>query len=315
MDEARQAIRRFLGLTEPAATAPALTVHDALRCDGFTREAVSYVVGGERVAAFFFRPETPRRGAVVALHQHNSQWHLGKSEVAGLAGDPLQAFGPALARAGVTVLAPDAIGFETRRGQGDGRDVSLAPRLEPAKGSTPGDWLQYYNHAMHRLARGEVLMRELLRDVAAALDVLSTASGTSSIGVVGHSHGGIVALFAAALDERIAFAVSSGALCSYRYKFDHGVGLDMSLVIPGFAARFDVDALLECVAPRPLLVVSSEDDPLSADADTVVERARPAYGRANAEHRLEHLRTPGGHALDQRRFDAIVQYVSAHAGA
>jgi len=49
------------------------------------------------VPALLLVPEHPCGAGVVALHQHNSQWHLGKSEVAGLAGEPLQAFGPALA--------------------------------------------------------------------------------------------------------------------------------------------------------------------------------------------------------------------------
>jgi dienelactone hydrolase len=60
--------------------------------------------------------------AVLVHHQHNSEWHLGKSEVAGLAGYPLRACGPALARAGLVVLAPDAVGFEDRRYIGTGVD-------------------------------------------------------------------------------------------------------------------------------------------------------------------------------------------------
>jgi dienelactone hydrolase len=52
--------------------------------------------------------------AVVVFHQHAGQRHFGKSEVFGLVGDPYQAFGPALARAGFIVLAPDSIAFEDR---------------------------------------------------------------------------------------------------------------------------------------------------------------------------------------------------------
>ena len=50
--------------------------------------------------------------ATLIFHQHNSQWHLGKSEVCGLAGSPWQAFGPALAREGFVVLRP---GFDLLR--------------------------------------------------------------------------------------------------------------------------------------------------------------------------------------------------------
>jgi predicted alpha/beta hydrolase len=90
---------------------------------------------------------------------------------------------------------------------------------------------------MHRLVRGEILMRRILEDTAAAVDTLQTLAGTSNIGVLGHSYGGNVALFAAALDTRLTFAVSSGAACSYAHKLARGVGLEMGLVIPAAPAH------------------------------------------------------------------------------
>lgn len=65
---------------------------------------------GEEIQAFLFVPNGPVRGAALALHQHNSQWEIGKSEVTRLVGDPPQAFGPSIARQGTTVLAPDSVG-------------------------------------------------------------------------------------------------------------------------------------------------------------------------------------------------------------
>lgn len=58
-------------------------------------------------------PETlGNNPAILINHQHNREHHLGKSEVCGLAGNPLQAFGPELAIIGFVVLAPDSICFE-----------------------------------------------------------------------------------------------------------------------------------------------------------------------------------------------------------
>jgi len=313
MDAMRSRIRSFLGLgeLEPLVTP---VVHDQAPGDGFVRKSISYVSDGDTVQAFLFEPcGQPRAGAVVALHQHNSQWRMGKSEIAGLAGDALQAFGPALARSGVYVLAPDAVGFESRSGAARDDSVQFAPPQDPARGSTAQDWLQYYNQAMHRLVRGELLMRKVLIDVHSAVSVLSNLTQVSRVGVLGHSYGGNSALFAAALDTRIAFAVSSGAACSYRYKLLHGVGLEMALVIPGFAEQFDFDDLMRCVAPRRLFVVSAEDDPFSADAQDLVVRARPAFEQNQDSERLEHLRVPGAHALDRQRFDAIVNWVLTHS--
>ena len=303
MDSLRSEIRSFLGLTHPELGG-APVVHEEVREEAFTRKAVSYTTSdGETIHAFLFEPLRAKRGAaVVVLHQHNSEWAIGKSEIAGLTGDPLQAFGPALVRAGLTVLAPDAIGFESRCAQ--------APVVTKAHGTADG-WLQYYNHAMHRLVRGELLMTKILADVASAITAVGELASTDRVGVAGHSYGGNVALFAAALDTRIAFACSSGAACSFRHKLAHGTGLEMALVIPGFATRFDQDDLMRCVAPRNLLVVSSDSDPMSADASDLVARARPAYLALDCVEKLQHLRVEGPHALDTLRFTAIVEWLAA----
>ena len=309
MDELRSTVRAFLGLadTTPAVT---LSVEAEVREEHYTRKLVSYVSDGERVQAFLFEPLGERRdAAVVALHQHNSQWRLGKSEIAGLAGDPLHAFGPALAGAGICVLAPDAIGFESRCGFAPAGPVELAPAPNAERGSTQGEWLQYYNLAMHRLVRGDLLMRTVLTDAANAVSALAALTGVTRIGAVGHSYGGNIALFAAALDTRIDFTVSSGALCSYRYKSRNGVGLEMALVIPGFAERFDFDDLMRCIAPRSLFVVSSDDDRFAADAEDLVARALPTFEQLGVSQRLQHLRVPGPHPLDVQRFDAIVGWL------
>ena len=312
MGSLRAEIASLLGLAQPDdGGAPG--VYDEVREDGFTRKAVSYAsADGDTIEALLFEPLATKCGAgVVALHQHNSEWAIGKSEIAGLVGDPLQAFAPALARRGVTVLAADAIGFESRCAR-PGHGAALAPQITRAHG-TPEGWLQYYNHAMHRLVRGELLMTKILNDVASGVTALQRLANVDRVGVAGHSHGGNVTLFAAALDTRIAFACSSGAACSFRHKLAHGTALDMSLVIPGFAARYDVDDLMRCVAPRPLFVVSSEGDPFAADAGLLVERARPAFVAAGAEADLRHLHAGTGHALDRQRFDAIVAWLEAQA--
>lgn len=154
-------------------------------------------------------------------------------------------------------------------------------------------------------------MSRILVDIARALSALRSLAPCSSVGVLGHSYGGTGALFAGALMEDVSFVVSSGALCSYRYKLEHGVGLDMSLVIPGFASRFDLDDLLRCIAPRSALIVSSDDDPYSADASELVACALPEFENNAGRQTLHHIRSSGGHALDAARFDKIVAWVDS----
>src|SRR3954464_9580011 len=112
----------------PQATAPEVQTLGRRAADGYAEHHVEYAGhAGARVPAFLLLPDGPGPvPAVVAHHQPHGRFHLGKSEVAGRAGDPLQAFGPALARRGVAVLAPDAVGFEDRHATG--------PGVEPAAG-------------------------------------------------------------------------------------------------------------------------------------------------------------------------------------
>jgi dienelactone hydrolase len=309
MDFEREHIAEFIGL--PAVPEP--PTHQILERemgDGYTRTLLRYIApDADRIDAFLLEPRDRRpSGAVVALHQHNSQWSIGKSEIAGLIGDPMQAFGPALARRGVAVLAPDAIGFESRCGAAVGH-ASLAPTLTKP-GSSADGWLQYYNQMAHRLVSGDLLMRKMLQDAQAAVSVLRRNSPDGlPVGVVGHSMGGGVALFLGALDTRIEFTCSSGAIGSYRQRLASGVGLEMAMVIPGFASRFDLDDVMRCIAPRRLFVVSAEGDPACDDASELIEAVRPAFQQPDGSETLTHLRVRGGHALDQPRFDAIVNWV------
>lgn len=116
----REQISAFLGFVIPHKVSATRTrrVWDE---NGYTRFLIEYDSSdGDSIEAFLLLPHGsgPFPG-VLTLHQHASQWTLGKSEVCGLTGDPFQTFGPALARCGVCVLAPDAIGFESRLNSGE----------------------------------------------------------------------------------------------------------------------------------------------------------------------------------------------------
>jgi len=137
MDSLREQITSFLGLS-PRSAIREVRVLGSIREDGFQRKLVRYVCcDGEEIEAFLLDPGGPLRGAVLALHQHNSRWTIGKSEIAGLTGDPFQAFGPPLARQGVMVLALDAAGFESRmKPAKDG--INIAPKLEKTYSTAEG---------------------------------------------------------------------------------------------------------------------------------------------------------------------------------
>jgi dienelactone hydrolase len=295
----RQRLIELLSFAVPPV--PELLIRAERERDGYIEQVVSYTGDEGDVPALLLVPEHPCGAGVVALHQHNSQWHLGKSEVAGLAGEPLQAFGPALARAGIVVLAPDAVGFEDRRHTGPGID------------EREDDWLQYFNEMAYRLVSGRLLATTVLGDAARGLSVLIADERVedSRVGVLGHSYGGNVTIMLAALDERVRFACASASACSYRQRMLDRTGIEFAHVIPGILELADIGQLVELIAPRPLLLLSATADRYSADTPEIAQTAARAYRDAGAPHALQHYRVQGGHALTEERFDAIVDWVTA----
>ena len=300
METLRQEISDFLDFTIPGGNAD-FRILEVVQEAGYARMLIRYSGDeGDAIPAYLLLPEgTGPFAAVLLHHQHHGQRHFGKSEVCGLVGDPYQAFGPALARQGIAVLASDSICFEDRR-----RDAS---------GTEPDaqDVAQHYDEMCHRLLRGDTLIRKVLDDAARGVSLLQAHPliDSSRVGIMGHSYGGSTALFQMALDERIRFGCSSGAVSSYQYKIANKVGIEMSLAIPGFAARFEKVDLVKCIAPRPFLVASATADKYSMDADDIVAAAGVVYEEAGKRGNLEHARYEGGHPLTEERFGRILAWL------
>ncbi|KGM53878.1 hypothetical protein N799_11190 [Lysobacter arseniciresistens ZS79] len=284
-------LRERLGLADPVPVD--VQRGDIEAFDGFDRERIEYRgLEGDTIPAFLFTPNgRDTRGGVVVFHQHNGEFHFGKSEVAGDVGSAYQAFGPALARRGLAVLAPDALTFEDRRGAVRGVEPDYY------------DWLQHYNALTYRLLDGDVLMRKCLDDAQRAVSVLLQVPGVDAqrVGVAGHSYGGYTALYHAAVDARCRFACISGAVCSFETRRRENTGFTLFEAVPGLARLIDTHDVLAAIGPRPTLVVSGAEDKYSRDADEVVAKVAGDF--------ITELRVERGHALDQERFEAIVEWV------
>lgn len=306
IDPLRQLISQFLGFNI-ADTAVTFVTDEVVEEDGYRRLRIRYLSEeGDPIPAFLLLPDGQGPfGAVLVHHQHNSQRHFGKSEVCGLVGDPLQAFGPALAKQKMIVLAPDSICFEDRRRNRSGTEADEA-----------ADIAQHFNEMCYRLLRGDTLMRKVLSDSAQGVSLLRTLFlRTNSrvdperVGILGHSYGGNTVLFHGALDERIRFACASGAACTYQYKMTHHIGIEMAEVIPEFAVHFDIPDLVACFAPRRILLVSATDDKASQDAEKIVSVAQDRCASMGVVSNVAHKRYEGGHALTQERFDDMIDWL------
>lgn len=255
----REELRRLLG---PVRGAGALSadVHEVVQCDGYVRRLVSYDVPSGRASAFVCVPDELDGPAplVFCHHQHAGEFDLGKSEVCGLRGDPDQAYAAELAQRGFVTISPDAIGFEDRNW---------------ADGSNVG-WFELSS----RLVKGRTLLADELQEVSLAIDYATELAEVDPgrVGFIGHSFGGRMAMWAPAWDERIRASVSNCGCITYRESFARDAGFQADFVVPGFAARFDIENVLALAAQCELLLIAAQEDVWSRGADDLAERLRQA---------------------------------------
>jgi len=156
-------------------------LRETIQKDGYRIESVSYEAEpDDRVPALLLIPvgvDAQHPAPAIALwHQHNGQWHLGKSEPAGLAGDPAHHTGVALARAGYIVLCPDALCFEER--QSDDLKGGQFERFE---------FLRY-------VVAGKCMAWKNILDMRRAVDYLCSRPEVDAerLGCYGHSMGSTI---------------------------------------------------------------------------------------------------------------------------
>lgn len=269
----RERLRQLLGpVRNPGPLAA--EVAEAVQCDGYVRRRVSYDVPSGRASAFVCVPDglTAPAPLVFCHHQHDNQFDLGKSEACGLRGNPDLAYAAELAQRGYVTIAPDAIGFEDRNGVG-GADVT---------------WFELSS----RLVLGRTLLVDCLQEISLALDYASTLPEVdpARIGFIGHSYGGRMAMWAPAWDQRIRVSVSSCGCIPYRDSFARDAGFQAELVVPGFAAQFDVEDVLALSVGCDVLLIAAQDDVWSRGADDIDRNLR----RRRVGHVTVH-RVAGGH--------------------
>lgn len=154
------------------------------------------------------------------------------------------------------------------------------------------------NTALTAILTGRTLLGERVWDISRVIDSLYHFPELDGkrILCMGNSGGGTATVYAAAMDTRITAAMPSCAVC----RFDESIGAMSHCAcnyVPYIANFFDMGDLIALIAPRPLVVVSGEEDPifpLEGAVDAVSE-ARRVYGSMGAAARLSHVVGKGGH--------------------
>jgi dienelactone hydrolase len=289
----RHRLEQLLG-PFPARCPLDAVVLETVDCGLYVRETIEYAVeADERIRSFLLVPKRIRRAApaIFAHHQHARQFHLGKSEVVGLAGDPDQAYAAELAQRGYVVIAPDALAFEERNW------------------SNPSGDAEYFELAT-RLVQGQTLLAKCLHDVSVAIDYLAARPDVDPlrIGFIGHSYGGRMAIWAPAIDTRIRASVSNCGCVNYKQSFTHDSGVQMEFCLPGVLQFGDVEDIVRLVAPRALLLQATSDDKWSRGARAMFEYAQSSFPKG----KLGFGYWPGGHVFTLEMRQAAYHFLEEH---
>lgn len=153
--------------------------------------------------------------------------------------------------------------------------------------------------SMTALLLGRTTIGERVADVSCAIDAALThfdCFDKEKLILMGNSGGGTATVYAACLDERIAFAMPSCAVCTYRHSIaamEHCV----CNFIPGIANELDMGDLAGLIAPRRLLIVNGKDDPIFPDVGVreSYEIAKALYAVAGVPDRVALVTGDGGH--------------------
>lgn len=268
-------------------------VHETIERDGYRIESVSFQAEpDDRVPALLLVPEGVDAGhpapAVAVWHQHNGEWHLGKSEPAGLAGNPMHHTGVALARDGYVVLCPDALCFEQRQ--------------DPSGILQDGDFERF--EFLRYVVAGKCMAWKNILDMRRAVDYLCSRPEVDGdrIGCYGHSMGSTHTWLVGPWEPRLKCLV--GNCCLPTYAAIHRTRLLHCFpnFIPGLLQFGDTPDVCGLIVPRALHLNFGEADG-GSPIDEVREGVRTisaVYEKAGAPEQFSYyIESGAGHILSE----------------
>ena len=249
-----------------------MRVEEEVAVGELTRKKISYHTDSteRRVKAFLFLPKTDKKPipAILCLHQTTN---IGKSEPAGLGGNPNLNYALHLAQRGYVTLAPDYPSFG-----------EYPFDFAPAHGYTSGSMKAIYDNIR-------------------AVDVLQSLPDVDQdrIGCIGHSLGGHNTMFTAFFEPRIKCLVSNCGFTRF-HKYYNGAlkGWTSARYMPLIESRhhnspdevpFDFPEIVAGFAPRPFLASSPVGDSnfeVSGVKDSIAS-AKPIYDLLGAAESLQ----------------------------
>lgn len=281
-------------------------VLESSRGDGFSLRKITYEAEpGDAIPAYLLIPDGvtaagPAPGIAV-WHQHNGEWHLGKSEPAGLAGNPMHHTGAALAREGYVVLCPDALCFEERQ--------------DPT-GKLQGGNYERFEFLRYTVA-GKCMAWKNILDMRRAVDVLAGLPEVrpDRLGCYGHSMGSTHTWLIGPWEPRLRCLVGNCCLPTYR-----GIHREHMLhcfpnFVPGISAYGDTPDIAALIAPRALHLNFGE-----LDGGSPIDEVRAglkvienAYASMHAEEKFSaYIEEGAGHVLSDEMWTRTQEWFARH---
>lgn len=300
-----QRVQDVLGEVPYKIPNPNVSIISTVKIDGYIMEKLSYSVSDqERVNAYLLIPSdhpNQKKPAILALHQTAAN---GKNQVVGVSDNELDMhYGLELVKRGYIVMAPDA--------------PFAGERLE--QGESAYDTKKFYEKYPKWSALGKALT-----DNEVAVDVLSKLPivDANKIGVIGHSQGGVDALFLGAFDKQVDVVVVSCGLGLLEgdphpekwYRYSGWVGLPKLKENLQETDKYDFDFsdLVALTAPKPFLSFSATDDYVFNNYKGIYklrDYVSPIYKLYHSDEKLNLRIFSGQHSFPSENRDNAYQWL------
>ncbi|NOX99099.1 MAG: hypothetical protein GXP30_05090 [Verrucomicrobia bacterium] len=281
-------------------------IRETIQKDGYRIESLTYEVEpGDVVPAMLLIPDgvdgNNAAPAVAIWHQHGGQYHLGKSEPAGLDGDAMHHTGVALVKEGYVVLCPDALCFEERQ--------------DPNKKLKKGNYERFM--FLEYVVKGKSMAWKNILDMRRAIDYLCLRPEVDDqrIGCYGHSMGSTHAWMVGPWEPRIKCVVGNCCLPTYEAIHNHKLLHCFPNFVPGWLQYGDTPEIAALIAPRALHLNLGELDGGSpiVEAKKGVTRIAGAYAKAGVPEQFTHyIEADAGHVLSPEMWKRTQQCFAKH---
>ena len=305
--ETRGRLDAFLGKPPTSKPRQVRNISETNRDDHIVRKLEYETEPGEFVPSILLIPKNIKARTPVVICPHQTT-QAGKNEPAGFAGDPRLQTALHLVRRGFVTFTYDALCFGERH--------------DPTSGHY-GDAIPFY-----RKHPRWSLLGKMIWDVGRAIDYLETLDFVDAdrIASIGHSHGGYTTLFSMAFDERIKAGVSNCGFDTFRidgntwrwsratalmpllgfYNSNPRINMDLYRAVPDSAVidvPFEMHEMLAMIAPRPILLSTSDEDFVFPNAGwsarRAIEKVTSVYELLGARDKLSSHFFNGGHTFPE----------------